>query len=158
MAARLKAHKTDTGGKVELLLVRPVGDCWLALARPAQRLRAGSELTLDTGDWQLTVEEVLGNGRVRLGFEQTRKRGLSVAEVLDQAGEVPLPPYIRREPDGKDRQRYQTVFARRLGAVAAPTAGLHFHGAAYPRHPGSRSGGRSHSPARRTGYVRARPL
>ena len=126
MAARLKAHKTDTGGKVELLLVRPVGDCWLALARPAQRLRAGSQLTVDAGDWQLTVEEVLGNGRVRLGFGQTRKRGLSVAEVLDQAGEVPLPPYIRRGPGEEDRQRYQTVFARQSGAVAAPTAGLHF--------------------------------
>ena len=147
LPARLSSSKSETGGKVELLLIRPDGDRWQALARPARRLRPGTELNLDEGGRRLRVEEVLGRGRilVRLvrgkgGASRTAEApeggvppgaggggdGSSMLHLLEEAGEVPLPPYIQRRPEDSDRERYQTVFARQPGAVAAPTAGLHF--------------------------------
>jgi S-adenosylmethionine:tRNA ribosyltransferase-isomerase len=124
--ARLKAT-TQQGGSVELLFVRPLGkeatgELWLCLGRPARRLRSEGLLTL-TGGADAEVQQGLGDGRYAVLV-----RTASVLEYLSRHGEVPLPPYIRRPqgPRPADRERYQTIFARSPGAVAAPTAGLHF--------------------------------
>jgi S-adenosylmethionine:tRNA ribosyltransferase-isomerase len=112
------------GGEAELLLVRDLGGGdWEALVRPGRRLRAG--LRVQVGD-TLEVEMVgdpLADGRrhVRL-----HARAGDAAGEVERLGHVPLPPYIRREDRPADRQRYQTVYAREPGSVAAPTAGLHF--------------------------------
>ncbi len=119
--ARLPARRPGGGG-AELLLVRPLaGDEWEAMARPSRRLRVGMRLALKRG--VAIPRERLGAGRFRVAFEPPLE-----TLALEEVGEVPLPPYIRR-PDGVrevDRQRYQTVYARQGRAVAAPTAGLHF--------------------------------
>ncbi|GIW41308.1 MAG: S-adenosylmethionine:tRNA ribosyltransferase-isomerase [Candidatus Binatia bacterium] len=118
LPARLRARNVR-GARVELLFVRTAGDgTWECLARPLRRARVGEELLLGGKD-RLRVERVEG-GRVFLRCE------LDVRDVLERYGEVPLPPYIRRSAEPDDRERYQTVFARAPGSVAAPTAGLHF--------------------------------
>src|SRR5207302_2239314 len=120
--ARLHGRKKGTGGKVELLLVEPLGGAdWLALGQASKPLRAGSELEV-FGSF-VEIIQVRGGGElvVRLPLQ-----GDALWEFLDRAGELPLPPYIDHIPDARDRERYQTVFARERGAVAAPTAGLHF--------------------------------
>jgi S-adenosylmethionine:tRNA ribosyltransferase-isomerase len=107
-------------GQVELLLVERQGDLeWDALARPGRRARPGTRIEFATG---LAAEVVAkhADGRRRLRFSAP------VEGHLDRLGHVPLPPYIRRPDEPADRERYQTVFARRPGAIAAPTAGLHF--------------------------------
>lgn len=119
--ARLRAVRPG-GGEAELLLVRPLGDqSWEVMARPAKRLRAGVPLRLREG---LAVPlRRIEEGRWQVAFDPP------LAEAyLEQAGEVPLPPYIRRAgaPSADDRSRYQTVYAGAGRAVAAPTAGLHF--------------------------------
>lgn len=114
LAARLNLFK-PTGGAVEVLLLEPTGEHgrWQALVRPSKRVAPGTVLELD-GRPMATVGEVLPDGR----------RLVDIApEAIDVAGQVPLPPYIH-EPLA-DPDRYQTVFANRLGSVAAPTAGLH---------------------------------
>jgi len=119
--ARLSLRRAS-GGTVEVFLVRPAGDGWRALLRPAKRLRAGERLDGD-GGFAVEIKEIDGgSARVRL----VPPPGVSEEEALQLHGLVPLPPYIRRPPRGEDRERYQTVFAREPGAVAAPTAGLHF--------------------------------
>jgi S-adenosylmethionine:tRNA ribosyltransferase-isomerase len=123
---RLRARKR-TGGAVEILLLGPAGrgDMWEALARPSGRLRTGMEFRFD-GGLRATLAGRSGEGtwEVRLTADGP------VWEAIERAGEVPLPPYIRRAPGdpraGVDRERYQTVFAAVPGSVAAPTAGLHF--------------------------------
>ena len=132
--ARLHGHKTRTGGRIELLLLRrdAVDGTWLALGRPLRGLQDGDVIQLDRGTWRVEVVERVGD-RVRLrlpdaGVEHdpadpTGFAGLPLAEA---AGQVPLPPYIRRSPESIDTERYQTVFARDPGSIAAPTAGLHF--------------------------------
>ena len=120
--ARLHGRKQGTGGKVELLLVEPLGGAdWLALGQSSKPLREGARV------------EVLGSSieivRVREGGELVVRLPLDGDDLwrfLDEAGELPLPPYIRHAPGPADRERYQTIFARERGAVAAPTAGLHF--------------------------------
>jgi len=118
--------RTTTGGAVELLVIRPAADkTWLCLGKPARRLRQGTELRFPEGA-RAEVATAHGDGRVSIAFDE----GLFLPALLDQHGEIPLPPYIRR-PDGPlplDQTRYQTIFASRPGAVAAPTAGLHFTG------------------------------
>jgi len=119
--ARLHARRPG-GGSVELLLVRPVRDgAWEAMARPAKRLRAGVALAL--ADGTATPVERLDEGRWLVAFEPPLDE-----RRLGRVGEVPLPPYIRREHGSveADRARYQTVYAASGRAVAAPTAGLHF--------------------------------
>jgi S-adenosylmethionine:tRNA ribosyltransferase-isomerase len=120
--ARLHGRKVGTGGKVELLLVEPVARTdWLALGQASGPIREGSEVeVLGT---PIQIAQVRGGGEfvVRLPLE-----GDALWEFLDRAGEMPLPPYIERPAGELDRERYQTVFARERGAVAAPTAGLHF--------------------------------
>ncbi len=116
--------RTPSGGAAELLLIADRGgDGWQCLGRPAKRLRLDTRLILPGGG-EAQVRARLGAGRYLVAFPPS----VQVAALLAQYGELPLPPYIRR-PDGPlgiDQDRYQTVFARAEGAVAAPTAGLHF--------------------------------
>ena len=122
--ARLLGRRAD-GGSAEILLLRPLGDsCWEALVRPGRRLRTGHEVRV-SADLAVRIEsEPLGpEGRRRVRVLVAAQD----AEVwLERAGHVPLPPYIRRPDRSLDRARYQTIFARESGSVAAPTAGLHF--------------------------------
>ncbi len=119
--ARLEVRR-PSGGRIELLLVRPEPDgSWRALARPAKRAVPGTVLATADGGLEL---EVVGAGED--GERSVRVTRGDLAATLDREGEVPLPPYIHRPVEPADRERYQTVFARTDGAVAAPTAGLHF--------------------------------
>ena len=124
--ARLRGRKAGTGGSVEALLLHEVGaGVWEALLRPAARAPAGTEVEFGGGRLRGRVEERLEHGGVTLRFTPP-----DILSMLAEFGEVPLPPYIKRQQrEGYrdfDLERYQTVYARRPGAVAAPTAGLHF--------------------------------
>jgi len=119
--ARLHARK-KTGGKVEIFLLREVSPgVWETLIRPSARVKPGT--TLFIGDSICAqVENGIDGGQRRIRFSEP-----DVLGVLEATGEIPLPPYIRRsEADERDSQRYQTIYSRHPGAVAAPTAGLHF--------------------------------
>ena len=120
--ARLRGYRPGTGGAIELLLVRQEGDLWETLARPGRRLRPGATVAFEDEDLRAVVEKVLPDGRRVVRFEGTA----DLEEALERRGHVPLPPYIRRDDAPEDREQYQTVYARIPGAVAAPTAGLHF--------------------------------
>lgn len=116
--ARLRARR-PTGGAVEILLVEREGPAsWWCLLRPGRRMVPGAALAVEGGP-AARVEE-RADGRFRLAFEQP------IEPLLREIGETPLPPYIDRAVEPRDRKRYQTVYAERPGAVAAPTAGLHF--------------------------------
>ena len=118
--ARVRGHK-ESGGAVEVFIVEPLPEGRvLALVR-GKRLRGGAALTLPGGARAVLVER-RADGTVELALEVVD----ALWPWLDAVGEVPLPPYIERAPEASDRGRYQTVFARAPGAVAAPTAGLHF--------------------------------
>ena len=119
--ARLYGRRKDTSGKVELLLLRRESSgVWQTLGKPGRRLRPGSVLVMDSPDGKVQLEvEVLDSDAK--GIKRVR---LSTEEDIDRLGEVPLPPYIHEKLD--DPERYQTVYARQPGSVAAPTAGLHF--------------------------------
>jgi S-adenosylmethionine:tRNA ribosyltransferase-isomerase len=121
--ARLPGRR-PSGGKAEVLLLREVGEgLWEALVRPGARLRPGSWVTVGDGELAVEVLELAEGGRRLVRLEYSG----ALDEILERLGQVPLPPYIHREqPSEGDRQRYQTVYAERAGAVAAPTAGLHF--------------------------------
>ena len=122
MPARLVGRKAHTGGRVELLLIRPLPTgSWLALGRPGRGLRPGNKLEFGDGALPALIEERVEGGRFKVRFD-----AVDIMAQLEQMGEIPLPPYIRRSADAEDRARYQTVYAEQLGAVAAPTAGLHF--------------------------------
>jgi len=119
--ARLSTQR-KSGGRVELLLVRPERDgAWRVLAKPAKKAAPGETLT--TADGCLVLEVIAGGDE---GERVVRVLRGDLEEALEAHGETPLPPYIHRSPEPEDRERYQTVFARIAGAVAAPTAGLHF--------------------------------
>ena len=121
LPARLYGIKPETGGHVELLLLKNTqDDDWEVLAKPAKRLRVGSQISFGDGRLTATVVEELDHGGriVRFGYE-----GIFL-EVLESLGEMPLPPYIHEKL--ADRERYQTVYAKENGSAAAPTAGLHF--------------------------------
>ena len=108
--------------RVELTLHRHQSDdCWRAFAKPARRLRPGDRVRF-TDDFSALVEARDGP-EVSLAFD---RGGTALAQALQNHGAMPLPPYMGRSADERDRHDYQTVFARRDGAVAAPTAGLHF--------------------------------
>jgi S-adenosylmethionine:tRNA ribosyltransferase-isomerase len=111
---------------IEMLLTRRVAPmCWQALCRPAKRVRVGDRLVFSDA-LAATIEEKLDDGSVSIRFEGAPDEAAFWAE-LDTIGVTPLPPYIRREePRPDDREAYQTVYAANRGAVAAPTAGLHF--------------------------------
>jgi S-adenosylmethionine:tRNA ribosyltransferase-isomerase len=130
--ARLRGANARTGGKFEILLLeeKATNDWWVML-RPGKSARVGTQIVLQ-GNRQMTpicatVVEVNDAGHRRLQFSDTP----DISHELDRLGEVPLPPYITRaNPDemGEDKERYQTIYARTEGSVAAPTAGLHFTG------------------------------
>jgi S-adenosylmethionine:tRNA ribosyltransferase-isomerase len=129
--ARLRAAKLPTGGAVELLLLESVGpNDWWVMLRPGKRVRPGSLFQLMFPDgrkapWTAVLVEKNDAGHCRIQFQGNG----DISDSLDEIGEVPLPPYIDREGPGsrlEDQERYQTVYARHRGSVAAPTAGLHF--------------------------------
>jgi S-adenosylmethionine:tRNA ribosyltransferase-isomerase len=118
--ARLRGRKLDSGGRVELLLLHRLdGAVWEALVKPAKRIAVGTRLEIEGGDSPPLLAEVIG-----VGEDGTRVVSFSDEAPLAQLGRVPLPPYIKSPL--ADPERYQTVYARVSGSVAAPTAGLHF--------------------------------
>lgn len=123
--ARLIGERSPSGGAVELLLIREIDDnVWEALARPARRLRKGARIVFGGTRLNAQVVDLLDNGLRVVRFES----GEALEGVIDELGETPLPPYIKRATvgDANDKDRYQTVYASQRGAIAAPTAGLHF--------------------------------
>lgn len=122
--ARLFGNRRGFTGHVEVFLVKPVSEdrrTWLTLARPGRKLRSGE--WIDFGA-ELSAE-ILGRNEHGERIVRFECQG-ELDDVLERLGHVPLPPYIHREDSTSDRERYQTVFARERGSVAAPTAGLHF--------------------------------
>jgi S-adenosylmethionine:tRNA ribosyltransferase-isomerase len=136
--ARLIGKRLPGGGAAECLLVNPLEapdtgvpcapseETWVALVHPGQRLRAGSRMLFDNGTRRLHAEvtgmHFHGRRTVRLWTDD----GTPLRHAVDALGHVPLPPYIKRGDAAADRERYQTVYARERGSIAAPTAGLHF--------------------------------
>jgi S-adenosylmethionine:tRNA ribosyltransferase-isomerase len=130
--ARLLGHRVPTGGAVECLLVRRIGaapdsrgELWEALMHPGQKLRPGARVVFEGGatlHGEVLERHFFGRRVIRLWTEG----GTPVDAVVDALGHVPLPPYIKRDDVAADRERYQTMFAKARGSIAAPTAGLHF--------------------------------
>ena len=135
--ARLIGQKKGTGGRAELLLVRPAssattaevlaaeagGSVWSCLGQSSKGFRPGMELLFDAG-LTATVQEARGGGEYLVRFTSPLA---TLEEAIARAGKLPLPPYITRDVEASDAERYQTVYARAPGSVAAPTAGLHFN-------------------------------
>jgi len=122
--ARIYANKSRTGAKVELLLLRELSEnLWEVSVKPARKVRIGNKLEITEDVVGDVVDNTVSGGRV-VRFKDVSQKELY--KIIDEEGECPLPPYIDREPEKKDKERYQTVFAEERGAVAAPTAGLHF--------------------------------
>ena len=134
LPARLFARVGKQAGgerEVEVLLLReepsvPPSRIWSALARPARALHEGAALSFHDPAWHGRVHSVGERGVRRIAFQPAAAEGLSFEAWLSRVGHIPLPPYIERADEPEDRERYQTVFAREAGSVAAPTAGLHF--------------------------------
>jgi len=131
--ARLYAHRTlrrereKPTGRIEVMLTEPAGEnLWRALVRPGRKVAIGERLVFPAPSGEIALEaEVLERGAFGerlLAFKPVE----DFFAVLDRIGHIPLPPYIRRDDAAADRERYQTVFSREPGSVAAPTAGLHF--------------------------------
>lgn len=119
--ARLYGKKKETGGKVEVLLVAEKEDkTWLVMARPAKKMKVGTKILFKEGLLEGVVTEEREEGLRVVKFHYTG----DFYEVLDQLGEMPLPPYIGETLQNPDR--YQTIYSKNRGSVAAPTAGLHF--------------------------------
>ena len=120
LPARLLGHR-PTGGAVEVLLLRDLGDKkWECLCKPGRKMQVGSEVLFGDGELSAVVTEVKDDGNRIVEF---RYEGIFL-EVLERLGKMPLPPYIKAEL--QDQERYQTVYSREVGSAAAPTAGLHF--------------------------------
>lgn len=121
MPARLIGEKVGSGGKIEfLLLKRTEGDKWESLVKPGKRAKIGTEFIFGNGRLKAMVVDILEEGNRIIEFYYD---GI-FEEVLDELGQMPLPPYITEELE--DKERYQTVYSKTLGSAAAPTAGLHF--------------------------------
>lgn len=119
--ARLIGEREGTGGKVEVLLLKRRSDnVWETLVKPGKKARPGMRLSFGNGLLHAEVQEVVDEGNRLIRFEY---EGI-FEEILDQLGQMPLPPYITHQL--KDKNRYQTVYAKYEGSAAAPTAGLHF--------------------------------
>jgi len=120
--ARLKGVKKDTGGKVELLLLHPIEgeEKWEALCSPGKKVPPGAVLSFGSGELEANVMDRTTSGGRIVNFTSSKP----LREILYALGEVPLPPYIKKALDSKER--YQTIYAQKEGSVAAPTAGLHF--------------------------------
>ena len=139
--ARLLGSRVPTGGAVECLLIKElptrdevgsweleVGRCqyWEALMHPGQKLKPGAHVLFETDGSRLNGEVIAQHYYGRRTVKLWTEDGTDVRAVIDRIGHIPLPPYIRRDDRPDDRDRYQTVYARERGSVAAPTAGLHF--------------------------------
>ncbi|MFA4838748.1 MAG: tRNA preQ1(34) S-adenosylmethionine ribosyltransferase-isomerase QueA [Candidatus Neomarinimicrobiota bacterium] len=122
--ARLWAVKDRTDAKVEVFLLRELeNSLWEVMVKPARKVRIGNKLTIADGVQCDVIDNTVSGGRV------VRFNGIpqeTLYKLIDEIGQSPLPPYIDREPTDEDKIKYQTVYAKRRGAVAAPTAGLHF--------------------------------
>ena len=119
--ARLIGEKEGTGGKVEVLLLKRKGnDVWETLVKPGKKMKSGARVSFGDGLLKGEVLEVVEEGNRLIHFEY---EGI-FEEILDQLGQMPLPPYITHQLE--DKNRYQTVYAKHSGSAAAPTAGLHF--------------------------------
>ena len=150
-AARLLGHRVPSGGAVECLLLKPLAPAhpepratpatpiseasreppadsvvWEALMHPGQKLKPGAVVRFDGAGGVLMGEVLARHFQGRRTIRLWPEAGGDVTSLIDALGHVPLPPYIRRKDTASDRERYQTVFARARGSVAAPTAGLHF--------------------------------
>ncbi len=120
--ARLKGQRYLTGGSIEMLLLEAISPLiWKTMVKPGRNCKVGNEFSFGH-NLNAKITEELGNGRAVVEFNS---EGLT-SDLIRKAGTVPIPPYIKRLPDELDSMRYQTVFAEKDGAVAAPTAGLHF--------------------------------
>jgi len=122
--ARLEGKRVPSGGTIELLLLREIEPyLWECLTRPARRLATGARVVLGNSNFYGQVVESRDNGLRVIRFESAEP----FDRIIDKVGRTPLPPYIKRAADSvEDRERYQTVYANQRGAIAAPTAGLHF--------------------------------
>ena len=119
--ARLYGHKEETGALIEILLLkRRENDIWECLVKPGKKARPGAKITFGNGILKGEIIDVVDEGNRLIQFHY---EGI-FEEILDQLGEMPLPPYITHKL--KDKNRYQTVYAKNEGSAAAPTAGLHF--------------------------------
>jgi len=121
--ARLFATKDRTAAKVEVFLLRELAnDLWEVMVKPARKVRIGNKLKFTPRLMCDVIDNTVSGGRVvRFEYE-----GDNLHKIINRIGISPLPPYIDRDADAKDKKRYQTVYASERGAVAAPTAGLHF--------------------------------
>ena len=121
MPARLIGEKENTGGKIEFLLLKRIeGDKWECLAKPGKRAKIGQTFTFGEGKLKCEVVDIVEEGNRIIEFSYD---GI-FEQVLDELGEMPLPPYITEKLE--DKERYQTVYSKEKGSAAAPTAGLHF--------------------------------
>lgn len=120
-----KTQRQHLTGNVEVFLTRKLEDAlWEALVRPGRKMKVGERVRFGAGELEA---EIVSRGELGVrGVRLTSNNNLSVEKNLEKLGHVPLPPYIARPDEARDRERYQTIFARQGGAVAAPTAGLHF--------------------------------
>lgn len=118
-----RIHATrPTGGRVEILLLEPLPNgAWNCLMKPGRRMRPGEAVTVDNSAAEARIQTRRDDGSFDIAFE-----GADAETVMTTSGSIPLPPYIQRPAESSDADRYQTVYARRSGAIAAPTAGLHF--------------------------------
>ena len=121
LPARLYGVKEDTGGAIEFLLLhKHTLDTWEVILKPGRRAKPGARFVFGNGELKAEIIDVINDGNRLVRFEYD---GI-FEEVLDRLGEMPLPPYITKKLEDKDR--YQTVYAKNPGSAAAPTAGLHF--------------------------------
>lgn len=118
--SRLFGHRAGHTGRVEIFLAEQMGDSWRALVRPGRKLPPGTVVEF-APDFRAVIEERLEHGERRVRLEAP-----DVWAAIDAHGHMPLPPYIHRADEAADGERYQTVYAKERGSVAAPTAGLHF--------------------------------
>ena len=125
--ARLYGEKGKTGAKIEVFLLRelnPESRLWDVIVDPARKIRIGNKLCFGGRLVAEVIDNTTSRGRtIRFDMEGTNEE---LYRKIDEIGQTPLPPYIKREVQTEDRERYQTIFAKKRGAIAAPTAGLHF--------------------------------
>ncbi len=121
--ARLIGKKEKSRGKVEILLVSPRGEgIWEALVKHSSRIDIGTKVIFGNGEFEAKIMDKTGFYGRLIQFENENE----VKKLLDKYGKPPLPPYVKRETNEEDKKRYQTIYAKNNGSIAAPTAGLHF--------------------------------
>ncbi len=124
--ARLYGTKAETGAKIEFLLIKRLeGDVWETMVRPGRKMKEGDRVVFNAENMQRFEAVVTGYGEDGTRHVRFEYDGVFM-ERLEEIGSMPLPPYIERAAEKEDRERYQTVYAKYEGSVAAPTAGLHF--------------------------------